>query len=368
MNLLKAYIKKIKLVVLIGLVFMFLRSNAQDECVIYYTFLGDTTNTVYSNDTTICYKQVINLSATFIVGLNYLWEPGGVTQPGIPNVTIKDSVQYILTVFNNDSSFFCKDTLVLNIYPKIEVTFEQISKGCPDECKAQVKATASGGYPPYRYIWSAISPPNDSTIGTGLCTDENARILVKDTICSLDTFFLVKGYSMPEIELTMSPDSLFETNPKATFSFENKSSDSIPLSNWTWLFPDSSSTNLITPEYVFVEEDSVHFIYETIDGCIDTITMPVFIQDFELQLFNVFTPNGDGVNDFYEIPYLDRYISNQLVVFNRWGEKVFEAKNYTNNWDGGNLPDGVYFYVLKCQGYWKEDVFKGSVSIYGSSN
>jgi hypothetical protein len=55
------------------------------------------------------------------------------------------------------------------------------------------------------------------------------------------------------------------------------------------------------------------------------------------------------------------------VVFNRWGEKVFEAKNYNNNWDGKNLPDGVYFYVLKCRGYWKEDIFNGSVSIYGSS-
>jgi hypothetical protein len=54
------------------------------------------------------------------------------------------------------------------------------------------------------------------------------------------------------------------------------------------------------------------------------------------------------------------------MVFNRWGELVFKDKNYTGNWDGGRLSDGVYFYVLKCKGYWQEDVFKGSVSIYGS--
>jgi gliding motility-associated-like protein len=192
-------------------------------------------------------------------------------------------------------------------------------------------------------------------------------ILVYDTVCVFDTSFTAEGYDLPEIELTMSPDSLFETNPQAVFSFDNKSADSIPLSNWTWVFPDSSSTNLLTPEFVFTElTDSVLFIYETIDGCSDTLIMSVAVKEFELLLYNVFTPNGDGINDTYEIPNLDRYISNQFIVFDRWGQRVFEAKNYSNNWDGGTLPDGVYYYILKCQGYWEEDVFRGSVSIYGS--
>ncbi|MFA4864167.1 MAG: gliding motility-associated C-terminal domain-containing protein, partial [Bacteroidales bacterium] len=164
----------------------------------------------------------------------------------------------------------------------------------------------------------------------------------------------------------ISPDSLFETNPQASFSFENKSADSIPLTNWVWVFPDSSTTNLLNPNYVFNETDSVLFIYTTIDGCIDTIIIAVDVQPFKLKVYNVFTPNGDGVNDKYEIPYLDRYISNQFIVYNRWGEKVFEEANYSGSWDGGKLPDGVYFYILKCQGYWKEDIFRGSVSIYGS--
>ena len=236
-----------------------------------------------------------------------------------------------------------------------------------DECKAQVQALASGGMPPYRYAWSAVVAPNDSALALGLCTDEYAEIIIYDTICAFDTSFLVDGYDLPEIVVTMLPDSLFNTNPEATFSFENKSADSIPLSNWTWVFPDSSSTNLLSPDYVFAHEtDSVLFIYETIDGCSDTIIVPITVQDFELLLYNVFTPNGDGINDTYEIPNLDRYISNQLIVFNRWGNRVFEAKNYNNDWDGGTLPDGVYYYVLKCQGYWEEDVFHGSVSIYGS--
>jgi gliding motility-associated-like protein len=93
---------------------------------------------------------------------------------------------------------------------------------------------------------------------------------------------------------------------------------------------------------------------------------PVKVQEFTLTVPNVFTPNGDGINDKYEIPYLDRYISTELIVYNRYGVRVFEEKNYSSSWDGGKLPDGVYFYVLKCHGYWKEDIFRGSVSIYGS--
>jgi len=54
-----------------------------------------------------------------------------------------------------------------------------------------------------------------------------------------------------------------------------------------------------------------------------------------------------------------------LVIFNRFGRIVYESDNYKNNWNGGNLPDGTYFYVLKCQGYKNKNmVYKGSVTIF----
>ncbi|MCK5079099.1 MAG: gliding motility-associated C-terminal domain-containing protein, partial [Bacteroidales bacterium] len=62
-------------------------------------------------------------------------------------------------------------------------------------------------------------------------------------------------------------------------------------------------------------------------------------------------------------PINDYYISNELVIFNRWGKKVFEATDYNNDWDGDNLPQGTYFYVLKCQGELGEDIFQGAVTI-----
>ena len=69
-----------------------------------------------------------------------------------------------------------------------------------------------------------------------------------------------------------------------------------------------------------------------------------------------FSPNGDGVNDVFEIVGIDGYPGNEIKIFNRWGNLVFEAKPYTNTWDGTSnfglriggdeLPSGVYFYIL----------------------
>ncbi|MDO6490314.1 MULTISPECIES: gliding motility-associated C-terminal domain-containing protein [unclassified Cellulophaga] len=67
-------------------------------------------------------------------------------------------------------------------------------------------------------------------------------------------------------------------------------------------------------------------------------------------LFNQFSPNADGVNDFLRINCIENYTGNTLVIFNRLGSEVYSATNYQNNWDGtwkkGDLPNGTYFYVL----------------------
>ncbi len=60
---------------------------------------------------------------------------------------------------------------------------------------------------------------------------------------------------------------------------------------------------------------------------------------------NVITPNGDGYNDKFAIEGIT-YSSNTVTLFNRWGQKVYEASNYRNQWDGGDLPDGTYYYEV----------------------
>lgn len=70
----------------------------------------------------------------------------------------------------------------------------------------------------------------------------------------------------------------------------------------------------------------------------------------------VITPNGDNYNDFFFVPCLgtDEYPDNEVSIFNQWGDEVYYAKPYLNDWEGtynGNpLPAGTYFYVIKYNG------------------
>jgi gliding motility-associated-like protein/uncharacterized repeat protein (TIGR01451 family) len=61
---------------------------------------------------------------------------------------------------------------------------------------------------------------------------------------------------------------------------------------------------------------------------------------------NMFTLNGDGVNSHFEIPGLLSYPNNELTVFNRYSDKVYQKRNYANDWNGSNLPAGNYYYLL----------------------
>ena len=61
---------------------------------------------------------------------------------------------------------------------------------------------------------------------------------------------------------------------------------------------------------------------------------------------NVFTPNTDGMNDYFVIRNLNLYDFRPLVIYNRWGGIVYESNQYNNDWDGRNVPDGVYYGVV----------------------
>lgn len=64
----------------------------------------------------------------------------------------------------------------------------------------------------------------------------------------------------------------------------------------------------------------------------------------KLEIPNVFTPNGDGVNEFFIIKGIENCSKRQLVVRSSDGRIVFKSNNYENNWDGYDCPDGVYNY------------------------
>jgi gliding motility-associated-like protein len=82
------------------------------------------------------------------------------------------------------------------------------------------------------------------------------------------------------------------------------------------------------------------------DGCSKTDTVIVDVTPQAISIPNIFTPNGDKKNDVFYIHNLEYYPGSHLVIYDRWGKKVYESASYPNNWDGGDQSDGVYYYVL----------------------
>lgn len=83
-----------------------------------------------------------------------------------------------------------------------------------------------------------------------------------------------------------------------------------------------------------------------------------------LKIPNAFTPNGDGLNDYFRIQGLGFFPENRIVIFNRWGSEVYKASPYRGDWNGSNLAEGTYYYVFEARlhsGRW--ELFKGYVTI-----
>ena len=111
------------------------------------------------------------------------------------------------------------------------------------------------------------------------------------------------------------------------------------LSNSTILNPTVTPT--ITTTYTLTVTNDF--------GC--SVTDKVTVNALQPPVIpNAFTPNGDGINDLWAIKYLDTYTDCTVDVFNRNGQKVFTSVGYTTAWDGrsngGNLPLGVYYYLI----------------------
>jgi gliding motility-associated-like protein len=100
--------------------------------------------------------------------------------------------------------------------------------------------------------------------------------------------------------------------------------------------------------------DHVAMITASVSDCA-SVTDTVHITVLDLFIPAGFSPNGDGVNDVFEITGLSAYSERALKVFNRWGQEVYTNDTYANEWDGRSdngqhLSNGTYFYILNLGG------------------
>jgi gliding motility-associated-like protein len=90
-------------------------------------------------------------------------------------------------------------------------------------------------------------------------------------------------------------------------------------------------------------------------GCASSDQVTVTVRP-GIRIPNAFTPNGDGRDDTWQIEYIEQYPENTVTVFNRWGNRIFSAENYSraNEWrgdiNGQPAPVGTYYYVVVTKG------------------
>ncbi len=125
---------------------------------------------------------------------------------------------------------------------------------------------------------------------------------------------------------------------------------------FSWKINNVEFSEADNPYYEFKE--SGKFVVElmaTINGaCFSTYSENIIISDNELKIPSIFTPNGDGVGDYFEIFSEEKFVYFNVVVTTTQGEKVFESNDVNKSWDGkvyGNndAPDGHYFYILSAE-------------------
>jgi len=166
----------------------------------------------------------------------------------------------------------------------------------------------------------------------------------KDSIAKNITVF-----SKPSAAFTWSTEALGGTNTLLKLS--DRSTGAI---NWQWTdgaMNQSSSNNV---DFKYSDSATVRIILTVSndEGCVDTDQQVIRINPVVILHFpNAFSPNGDLLNDILKPEGIERVASYHLVIFNRWGEIVFETKSSSEYWDGNfmgrEMPAGVYPYYLE---------------------
>ena len=292
----------------------------------------------------VCEGGELRLSATG--GSTYQWTgPSGFSSSLAAPVSIasvSNGGKYVVTV-TSDRNCVNKDSLLVAVFPRPAGEAGKDELIC-EGSSVQLQATGQG-----RYQWSPalslssvvianpVASPSDTTLYTLTITDQ-AGCTLKD---SLRVFVLKKPVANagPDVSLYEGQSAVLQGGVKGSNINYYWSPVSF-MSNSNTLNPAVNPTNNIT--YTLFVTSNV--------GCgtaLDDVLVKVFKK---VVVPNSFSPNSDGINDTWNIRELSTYNSSVTTVFNRYGQKVFEAYGYPKMWDGTfngkPVPTGTYYYVI----------------------
>jgi gliding motility-associated-like protein len=270
---------------------------------------------------------------------HYQWS----TMSNADSIPVTSSGIYgvILENYNNTGTLTCSDTD--QVYVKVLAQpFVDLGH---DTCIKEPMVLDATNLGTFHYIWS-----NNDTTGS---ITANATGLYSVTVaeefgynCNAIDEINIAFFPVPD--LSAGPDSTIcrHHTIKIEVTDANGYLNDYPYS-YSWSpFPG------INPNDPFVtlswlDPNQTYDIICQVTGCeVYTATMRLTVEPCDLQIPNIFTPNGDGFNDYFKIPNMEYYPNSTMVIYNRWGRKVYENTNYNSEWDGEKCADGVYFWVL----------------------
>ncbi len=231
---------------------------------------------------------------------------------------------------------------------------------CPGDC-SEITAAGTSSYSPFSYSWSNNSTSlGDSTL---MCSAGTVTLTFTDAQgCVATNTITVINDILPVASFTATPPSPVIVGQPIDFaSTSTISAGSITSTVWSFGDGSAASGNSVSYAYPMAGTYPVVVTVTGSGGCTDTYTVN-YVVEAVIEIPNVFTPNGDNVNDYLKFRSLEVYGSNNLTIFNRWGKKIFEQDNYKNDWNGSGYNDGTYFFILSVPDA-TPNIYKGYVQL-----
>jgi len=303
----------------------------------------------------VCEGSPLTLSAVDAVGTVAWTGPANFTSSNpqvlFADVQLNQAGNYsVVQTVNGCDSQPAQFNIVVNESSTVSITGDTLI------CEGELATlTAEGEFS--AITWSNASTNESIEVGPGTWTVSSNSA----EGCG-DTSTVVVLLAEPEAFFTADPsNTVLKGNPVNL----NDSSFVFPATNqviYSWDFDDGNTA--LGPQQTYTYSDTgtynVVYVVTNSEGCIDTLVSEIVVIG-DVIVPNVFSPNGDGKNDFFVIGNLEAFKNPAIWIYNRWGRLLYSSDNYQNNWDGDDHPDGTYFFVLKLSDPEKE--YKGTVFI-----
>lgn len=299
----------------------------------------------------ICYGDYIIIGATASGGFGgnytYKWNQGlgfGRTK----NVNPVNSTNYSVTVTDGCSEAE-NGTLNVHVHPQIKITLSHGPKVCYG-VKGWARATAASNKN-YSYLWSTLPAKTTDTIQDFPGTYD---LTVTDNVsgCSKDFQALIDGYNFINAKFTTNPNLNCVSFLNPVYRFLD---NSIGGSKGNWSFGDGASTpyvpgSQVAHRYADTGKFLVKLYIENAGGCNSEYEQIICVKpERTLWVPNGFTPNGDGNNETFRATGIG-IVEFKMLIFNRWGEKLFESYDIDSGWDGTyngeKVKNDVYTYLI----------------------